>query len=87
MEIFELIVDEKISVWRRSHIKIEAESFEDAVNDCVESGIGNAYDILDSEYLFETEEYIKQDDYANPVTVEVMDTHYKTLKTDETFSR
>lgn len=83
MEVFELIVDEKVSVWRRSRIKIEAESLEEAVKDCVESGIGNALDILDTEYLCETEEYIQPDEYLNPFTVEVMDTHYKTLATDE----
>lgn len=83
MEVFELIVDEKVSVWRRSHIKIKAESLEDAVKDCVNNGIGNAIDITDSEYLYETEDYIQPDEYLNPITVEVMDNHYKTLATDE----
>lgn len=83
MEIFEVIVDEKVSVWRRSHIKVEAESLEDAVKDCIETGIANASEIIDSEYLYETEEYIEQDDYSNPMTIEVMDCHYKTLATDE----
>lgn len=83
MEVFELIVDEKVSVWRRSRIKIKAQSLEEAVKDCVENGIGDASDIIDSEYLCETEDYIQQDEYTNPITVEVMDTHYKTLATDE----
>lgn len=83
MEIFDLIVDEKVSVWRRSHIKVEAESLEEAVKSCVESGVGVASDFIDSEYLYETEEYIPQDEYSNPVTVEVMDNHYRTLATDE----
>lgn len=83
MEVFELIVDEKVSVWRRSHIKIKAESLEAAVKSCVRDGIGTADDILNSEYLFETEEYIKQDEFDNRMTVEVMDTQYKTLGTDE----
>lgn len=82
MEVFELIVDEKVSVWRRSTIKIEAESLEEAVQTCVDNGIRYADDILDSEYLFETEEYINQDEFENRMTVEVMDTHYKTLATD-----
>lgn len=82
MEIFELIVDEKVAVWRRSHIKIEAESYEEAVKDCIESGIGNAYDVIDSEYLYETEEYL-QPSFEHPMTVEVMDTKYHTLGTDE----
>lgn len=83
MEVFELIVDEKVSVWRRSHIKIKAESLEDAVKDCVNNGIGNAIDVTDSEYLYETEDYIQPDEYLNPITVEVMDNQYKTLATDE----
>lgn len=87
MEVFTLIVDEKISVWRRSHIKVEAESLEEAVKDCIESGSANAIDFIDSEYLYGTEEYIKQHDFYHPVTVEVMDENYKTLGTDESFGR
>lgn len=83
MEVFELIVDEKVSVWRRSYIKIKAESLEDAVKDCVENGIGNAIDIIDSEYLYETEEHIQQDEFDNRMTTEVMDKHHETLGTDE----
>lgn len=83
MEVFEVIVDEKVSVWRRSHIKIKAESLEDAVKDCIENGIGNASEITDSEYLYETEDYVQQDDYLNPMTIEVMDVHYNILATDE----
>lgn len=87
MEVFTLIVDEKISVWRRSTIKVEAESLEEAVKNCIENGSGNATDFIDSEYLCETEEYIKQDDFENPVTVEVMNENYNTLGTDECISR
>lgn len=82
MEVFELIVDEKISVWRRSHVKVEAESLEEAVKDCIESGIGNAMDVIDSEYLYETEEYLIQDEHLHPVTVEVMDEGYNILGSD-----
>lgn len=82
MEVFELIVDEKISVWRRSHVKVEAESLEEAVKDCIESGIGNAMDVIDSEYLYETEEYLTQNEYLHPVTVEVMDKEYNILGSD-----
>ena len=83
MEIFDLIVDEKVSVWRRSRIKVEAESLEEAVKNCVESGVEVASDFIDSEYLDETEEYIPQDKYSNLVTIEVMDDHYRTLATNE----
>lgn len=87
MEVFTLIVDEKVSVWRRSRITIEAESMEEAVKDCIQNGTLNAVDFIDSEYLNETEEYIKPDDFYNPVTIEVMDENYKTLGTDESSGR
>lgn len=81
MEVFKLIVDEKVAVWRRSHITIEANSLEEAVKDCIENGVGNAHEFIDSEYLFETEEPLSPDD-NHPVTVEVMDTSYNILGTD-----
>ena len=81
MGVFELIVDEKVSVWRRTWVKIKAESLEEAVKDCIENGSSNAFDIDNSEYLYDTEEYILQDD-QNPVTVEVMDTNYNELGND-----
>lgn len=34
MALFDLIVDEKVAVWRRSYITVEAESLEEAVKDC-----------------------------------------------------
>ena len=78
MEVFKLIVDDKVAVWRRSYITIEANSLEEAVKDCIENGAGN---IIDSEYLSETEELLSPDD-NHPVTVEVMDTSYNILGTD-----
>lgn len=83
MEVFELIVNEKVSVWRRSRVKVLAESLEEAVDKCVTNSIYCAEEICDSEYLEETEQYLPQDDFNNPVTIEVMNTDYKTLKTNE----
>ena len=84
MELFNLIVDEKVAVWRRSYITVEADSLEEAVKDCIERGSDAATDTLDSNYIFETEECIHPED---DFTVEVMDRHYNTLGTNATFSR
>lgn len=85
MALFDLIVDEKVEVWRRSKIKINAESLENAVINCLETGTADAK-IIDSDYLYTTEVYLAPDD-KHSVTVEVMDTNYVTLGTNETFSR
>ena len=82
MALFNLIVDEKVTVWRRSKITVEAGSLDEAVDMCLESGADCATDTLDSEYLFETEECLHPS-YENPCTVEVMNSQYETLKTDE----
>lgn len=84
MALFNLIVDEKVAVWRRSYITVEADSLEEAVKDCVERGSDAATDTLDSNYIFEIEECIHPED---DFTVEVMDRHYNTLGTNATFSR
>ena len=83
MEVFTLIVDEKVAVWRRSTIEIEAQSLGEAVETCLINGINCTNDILDSEYLPETEEYINKDVVNHPVTIEVMDDHYNLLGSDE----
>lgn len=83
MEVFELIVDEKVSVWRRPCVKVLAESLEEAVDKCVTNGIYCAEEICDIECLEETAQYLPQDDLNNPVTIEIMNTDYKTLKTNE----
>lgn len=72
--IYNLILDEKVSVWRRSIVTIEARSLKEAVKDLLDNGTAHCLDIPDSEYLHETEEYLEGDG-----VVEVMDLHYKTL--------
>lgn len=86
MMLFELIVDEKVAVWRRSYITVEAGSLEEAIKDCIESGADAATDTLDSEYLFETEECLLPTS-EDPRTVEVMDRHFKILGDNEAISR
>lgn len=87
MALFELIVDEKVTTWRRSYITVEAESQEEAVEKCLESGADCATDTLDSEYIYECEACISPEQNDGMATVEVMDRQFKTLKTNEPTSR
>lgn len=80
MTMFDLIVDEKVSVWRRSYISVEAATLEDAVKDCIERGSEAATNTLESEYIFETEECLSSSEDNWPI-VEVMDRKFKTLGT------
>ena len=82
MTMFDLIVDEKVSIWRRSYISVEADTLEDAVKDCIEKGSDAATNTLESEYIFETEECLSSSEDNWPV-VEVMDRKFKTLGTKE----
>ena len=86
MELFELIVDEKVAVWRRSYITVKAESLEEAVKDCIERGADAATDTLDSNYITETEECINPS-YKEPLTVEVMDRHFQILGNNDILSK
>lgn len=86
MARFDLIVDEKVAVWRRSYITVEADTLEDAVKDCVERGAGAATDTLDSNYITETEECINPS-YEEPLTVEVMDRHFQILGNNDILSK
>lgn len=80
MTMFDLIVDEKVSVWRRSYISVEAATLEDAVKDCIERGSEAATNTLESEYIFETEEHLSSSEDNWPI-IEVMDRKFKTLGT------
>ena len=86
MALFELIVDEKVAVWRRSYITVEAESLEEAVKDCIARGADAATDTLDSHYITETEECINPS-YEEPLTVEVMDRHFQILGNNDILSK
>ena len=74
MEVFNLIVDRKVEIWRRDKISIEAESIEEAV----QKALNYNYILEDSEYLGETE-YPVDPVYPDP-TIEVMDEHGNILK-------
>lgn len=80
MEVFNLIVDRKVEVWRRDNISIEAESQEEAAKIALE-GI---YDVDDSEYLYETEQTMSPcQNFTNKApTIEVMDEYGNVLTTN-----
>lgn len=80
MEVFDLIVDEKVTVWRRSRIEVEANTLEEAVELCSEYGSLTGT-CLESEFLYETEELINPSK-ENPCTLEVMNTSYEVLYSD-----
>lgn len=70
---YNLIVDEEKSIVRRSFVTIEAESLSEAVNVLSTEGVGFADEIISSEFIPDTEEYI---DSANII---VMDSEYNDL--------
>ena len=80
MEVFRLIVDEKITGWRRTYVSVEADSLEEAIEMCRE-GTDNL-DIEWSEFLYETETPIEQSE-EEPRTIEVMDRNWDLLFCDD----
>lgn len=64
--IFNLLIDEKIEVWKRTSVNVEADNLEDAIKECLEDN----YTITDSEILYETERLLNPD-HDNGATVEI----------------
>ena len=76
--LFKLIVDEKMKVWRRTYIDVEAESLEQAIEWIKEDGCACAPDgIWDTDYIFETEEFIEEKESGG--TLEIMDRQFNIL--------
>lgn len=69
MKSFELILDEKVEVWRRTRCIVETNTLEEAI-ELVKNG---EYDCLDSEILYETEYVMDPEDNENEPTVEIFD--------------
>lgn len=74
MEKFDFIIDEKVTVWKRSMIVVEAESYEEALKRCKQAGSDAADQYIDTEYLNDTEEYLDTKD-----SLEVMSMSYTPL--------
>lgn len=62
MKRFSFIVDEKVRVWNRDYVNVEAETLEEAIQKCI-SGDCSAYD---SEILYHTAERLSPDEEGEP---------------------
>lgn len=69
MKKFELVLDTKVSGWRRTYCEVKAETLEEAVKKVSDFD----YDFVDSEFLYETEEIMNPEDNENEPTVEIFD--------------
>ena len=57
---FNLFIDEKVSVWKRTYVIVEANTLDEAIEKCKEE----EYEIDYSEYLGWTEELEDPEEYA-----------------------
>ena len=71
MEVFKLMIDTKVSIWKRDIVCIKANSLEEATKIAFDNN-GFLADCLSTEYLVETEHPLKSNE-DNPTTVEIMD--------------
>lgn len=60
MEKYKLTIDEKVSIWKRTYVEVEANNLEEAVEKCKDE----EYEVYDSEYLDWTEELETPDEYS-----------------------
>lgn len=77
MEVFDLIIDQKATVWERLYVKVEAESLEEAVMKCDNGD----YDVDDSEIIYDSMEYMSPTE-SDPSTFEVFSSNEKQLFTN-----
>lgn len=66
MEIFELIIDRKATVWERSYVDVEANSLEEAIAKCNSGELAED----EAEVLYDTLTYLKPT-AEDPCTVEI----------------
>ena len=73
METYRLSVDRKYTIWERERYMIEAESETEALEKCLSPDV----DCSDSEFQYDTAEYMTPKDNYNYPTLEVYnrDTH------------
>lgn len=63
---YSLIIDEKIEVWKRTYVNVEADNLDIAVKKCLDAD----YDTTYTEILYETENALNPSD-VNGATVEI----------------
>lgn len=66
MEVFDLIIEEKVLLWERTFVQVKAESLEEAIEKCKRRDFLYA----DMEALYDTEEHVDPSP-ENPVTLEI----------------
>lgn len=67
MKEFELVVYEKIKIWEKSQVVVEAETLEEAIEKCKN---GDYDDIWDSDVCYDTREYLEPSN-EDPLTMEI----------------
>lgn len=68
MEVFNLVVDQKSTIWERLYVTVEAESLKEAIAKCRDS----SYEVGDSEVLYDSMEFLSPTE-SDPVTEEIFD--------------
>lgn len=59
---YRLIVDEKIEVWKRTYVNVEADNLKSAIEKCKEEN----YEVTNNEILYDTERYLKPEEVDGP---------------------
>ena len=67
MKTYRLSVDSKYTIWKRKYYRIEAESETEALEKCLSPDV----DCSDSEFQYDTAEYMTPKDNNNYSTLEV----------------
>lgn len=68
MKVFNLVVDQKSTIWERLYVTVEAESLKEAIAKCRDS----SYEVGDSEVLYDSMEFLSPTE-SDPVTEEIFD--------------
>lgn len=69
MSKFTLVRDDLTSIWRRTYCEVEANSLEEAI-ELTKNGY---YEVVDSDFLFETEEILETEILDETITTKYYD--------------
>lgn len=67
MKYYKLFIDEKYTLWTRTHVSVKADSLEEAVEKCKNGNYEDSW----SEYLYETVEGMTPEENDGFATVEI----------------
>lgn len=82
---YKLIIDEKIEVWKRTYVNVEADNLKAAIEKCKEEN----YEITDTEILYDTERLLNPEEVEGP-TREIYLTgtdQYEPIYTDDPYKQ